>query len=57
MRFWKKSQTGSLMDIVIKLEYKDYSVLKEKKLFEKSEKDEYVSDSSLTLKGELIAKM
>ena len=45
------------MDIVIKLEETGLFSLKEgKKLLKNLKKDEYVSDSSLTLKGELIAK-
>jgi len=53
----KKESDESLMDIVIKLEETGLFSLKEgKKLLKNLKKDECVSDSSLTLKGELIAK-
>ena len=53
----KKESDESLMDIVIKLEVTGLFSLKEgKKLLKNLKKDEYVSDSNLTLKGELIAK-
>jgi hypothetical protein len=53
----KKEQDESLMDAVIKLEDTGLFSLKEgKKLLKNLKKKQYVSDSSLTLKGELSAK-
>ena len=53
----KKESNESLNDIVLKLENTGLFTLKEgKKLLKKLKSEEFVSDSFLTLKGELIAK-
>ncbi len=53
----KKESNESLNDIVLKLENTGLFTLKEgKKLLKKLKTEEFVSDSFLTLKGELIAK-
>ena len=53
----KKDNDESLNDIVLKLENSGLFSLKEgKKLLKNLKKDEYVLDSSLSVKGELLAK-
>ena len=53
----KKDSDESLNDIVLKLEDTGLFSLKEgKRLLKKLKKEEFVSDSFLTLKGEAIAK-
>ncbi|MDY3201031.1 MAG: hypothetical protein RBQ84_08750 [Arcobacter sp.] len=53
----KKESNESLNDVVLKLENTGLFTLKEgKKLLKKLKTEEFVSDSFLTLKGELIAK-
>jgi hypothetical protein len=53
----KKEDTESLNDIVLKLENTGLFSLKEgKKLLKKLKKEEFLSDSFLTLKGIAIAK-
>ncbi|MDD2291630.1 MAG: hypothetical protein PHV52_05090 [Aliarcobacter sp.] len=53
----KKDSDESLNDIVLKLEDTGLFSLKEgKRLVKKLKKEEFLSDSFLTLKGEAIAK-
>lgn len=53
----KKESDETLNDVVLKLENTNLFSLKEgKKLLKKLKNEEYVSDSYLTLKGEVIAK-
>ena len=53
----KKDPDESLNDIVLKLEDTGLFSLKEgKRLLKKLKKEEFLSDSFLTLKGEAIAK-
>ncbi|MDD2896803.1 MAG: hypothetical protein PHG81_12370 [Aliarcobacter sp.] len=53
----KKESEESLNDIVLKLENTGLFSLKEgKRLLKKLKKEEFLSDSFLTLKGEAIAK-
>ena len=53
----KKEENETLMDAVLRLEETGLFSLKEgKKLLKNLKKEQYVSDSSLTLKGELLAK-
>ncbi|UTJ05955.1 hypothetical protein [Arcobacter roscoffensis] len=53
----KKDNDESLNDVVLKLENSGLFSLKEgKKLLKNLKKDEYVLDSSLSVKGELLAK-
>ena len=53
----KKESDESLMDVVLKLEETGLFSLKEgKKLLKKLKSEEYISDSYLTLKGDVIAK-
>jgi len=53
----KKEEDETLNDIVIKLENTGMFTLKEgKKLLKKLKSEGYVLDSSLSLKGDLIAK-
>lgn len=53
----KKEENETLLDTVIKLENTNLFSLKEgKSLVKKLKKEEFISDSFLTLKGELIAK-
>lgn len=53
----KKDSDESLNDIVLKLEDNGLFSLKEgKRLLKKLKKEEFLSDSFLTLKGEAIAK-
>jgi len=53
----KRDSNESLNDIVLKLESSGLFSLKDgKKLLKKLKSEEFVSDSYLTLKGELIAK-
>ncbi|MGE0051600.1 MAG: hypothetical protein AB7S49_08735 [Arcobacter sp.] len=53
----KKESNESLNDVVLKLENTGLFTLKEgKKLLKKLKTEEFVGDSFLTLKGELIAK-
>ncbi|AXX95963.1 MULTISPECIES: hypothetical protein [Arcobacter] len=53
----KKESNESLNEVVLKLENTGLFTLKEgKKLLKKLKSEEFVSDSFLTLKGELIAK-
>ena len=53
----KKESNESLNEVVLKLENTGLFTLKEgKKLLKKLKSEEFVSDSYLTLKGELIAK-
>ena len=53
----KKESNESLNDIVLKLEDTGRFSLKEgKKLLKKLKSEEYISDSYLTLKGDVIAK-
>jgi hypothetical protein len=53
----KKDSDESLNDIVLKLEDTGLFSLKEgKRLLKKLKKEEFLSDSFLTLKGEAIAK-
>ncbi|MDD3008769.1 MAG: hypothetical protein RBR70_03475 [Arcobacter sp.] len=53
----KKESNESLNEVVLKLENTGLFTLKEgKKLLKKLKTEEFVSDSFLTLKGELIAK-
>ena len=53
----KKESNESLNDIVLKLEDTGLFSLKEgKRLLKKLKKEEFLSDSFLTLKGEAIAK-
>ena len=53
----KKEDEESLNDIVLKLENTGLFSLKEgKRLLKKLKKEEFLSDSFLTLKGEAIAK-
>ncbi len=53
----KKEIDESLSDVVLKLENTGMFSLKEgKKLLKKLKSEEYISDSYLTLKGDVIAK-
>lgn len=53
----KKESDETLNDIVIKLEENGLFTLKEgKKLLKKLKTEQYLSDTFLTLKGEVIAK-
>lgn len=53
----KKENDETLNDIVIKLEENGLFTLKEgKKLLKKLKTEQYLSDTFLTLKGEIIAK-
>ena len=53
----KKTEDETLMDIVATLENTQLFSLKEgKKLLKTLKKDEYLSESCLTLKGEVVAK-
>lgn len=53
----KREENESLNDIVLKLENTGLFSLKDgKKLLKKLKKEELISDSYLSLKGELIAK-
>ena len=53
----KKETVESLNDVVLKLENTGLFSLKEgKRLLKKLKKEEFLSDSFLTLKGEAIAK-
>ena len=53
----KKESNGSLNEVGLKLEYTGLFTLKEgKKLLKKLRNEEYLTDSYLTLKGEVIAK-
>ncbi len=53
----KKETAESLNDVVLKLENTGLFSLKEgKRLLKKLKKEEFLSDSFLTLKGEAIAK-
>ena len=53
----KKESDESLMDVVLKLEETGLFSLKEgKKLLKKLKNEEFISDSFLTLKGDVIAK-
>jgi hypothetical protein len=53
----KKESDETLNDVVLKLENTNLFSLKEgKRLLKKLKSEEYVSDSYLTLKGEVIAK-
>lgn len=53
----KKESDESLNDIVLKLENTNLFSLKEgKKLLKKLKSEEFITDSYLTLKGEVIAK-
>lgn len=53
----KKEENETLNDVVIKLEETGLFSLKEgKKLLKELKKDEFVTESSLTLKGDLEAK-
>lgn len=53
----KKEENENLNDIVIKLENTNLFSIKEgKKLLKKLKKEEFVTESFLSLKGELIAK-
>ena len=53
----KKESNESLNEVVLKLENTGLFTLKEgQKLLKKLKSEEFVSDSFLTLKGELIAK-
>ncbi len=53
----KKEENETLMDVVLKLENtKLFSIKEGKKLLKELKKNEYISDSFLTLKGDLVAK-
>lgn len=53
----KKEENETLMDVVLKLENTNLFSIKEgKKLLKELKKNEYISDSFLTLKGDLVAK-
>ena len=53
----KKESDETLNDVVLKLENTNLFSLKEgKKLLKKLRNEEYLTDSYLTLKGEVIAK-
>lgn len=53
----KKESGETLLDVVLKLENTNLFTLKEgKRLLKKLKKEEFISDTFLTLKGELIAK-
>jgi hypothetical protein len=53
----KKESDESLNDVVLKLENTNLFSLKEgKKLLKKLKSEEFITDSYLTLKGEVIAK-
>ena len=53
----KRQSDESLNDVVLKLENSGLFSLKEgKRLLKNLKKDEYVLDSSLSVKGELLAK-
>jgi len=53
----KREENETLNDVLIKLENTNLFSLKEgKKLLKELKKEEYVSDASLTLKGDLLAK-
>lgn len=53
----KKEENESLMDAVISLEETGLFSLKEgKKLLKNLKKEQYISESSLTIKGEILAK-
>lgn len=53
----KKESNETLNDVVLKLENTGLFSLKEgKKLLKKLKKDDFIGDSFLTLKGEVIAK-
>ncbi len=53
----KKESEESLNDVVMKLENTGLFSLKEgKKLLKKLKSEEYISDSYLTLKGDVVAK-
>ncbi len=53
----KKDSDESLNDVVLKLENSGLFSLKEgKRLLKNLKKDQYVLDSSLSIKGELLAK-
>lgn len=54
---YKKDDDETLSDIVLKLEASGLFSLKEgKKLLKKLKKEEFVNDTILTLKGQLIGK-
>ena len=53
----KKESGETLSDVVLKLENTNLFTFKEgKRLLKKLKKEEFISDTFLTLKGELIAK-
>lgn len=53
----KKESTESFNDVILKLENTGLFSLKEgKQLFKKLKKEEFIGESFLTLKGEVIAK-
>ena len=53
----KKESGETFSDVVLKLENTNLFTLKEgKRLLKKLKKEEFISDTFLTLKGELIAK-
>lgn len=53
----KKDENENFIDIIVKLENTNLFSLKEgKKLLKELKKEEYISDSTLSLKGELEAK-
>jgi len=53
----KKEEDETLTDVIIRLENTNLFSLKEgKKLLKELKKEECVSESTLTLKGELLAK-
>ncbi|MFK2822597.1 hypothetical protein [Arcobacter sp. YIC-80] len=53
----KKDDDESLNDVVLKLENSGLFSLKEgKRLLKNLKKQEYISDSTLSVKGELLAK-
>lgn len=54
---YKKDDDETLSDIVLKLEASGLFSLKEgKKLLKKLKKEEFINDTILTLKGQLIGK-
>ena len=57
LAIYKKEEDETLNDIVLKLEASGLFSLKEgKKMLKDLKKDEYLTDSILTLKGQLIGK-
>ena len=57
LAIYKKEENESLTDALLRLEETNLFTLKEgKKFLKELKKDEFISDSSLTLKGELLAK-